>query len=71
MHDTDSFAQMPALDSIAEQPSPEELLFVFEPDQSPMGIACLRFLGDVAIGILPGVTAEEEDIIQLSFGKSE
>ena len=30
MHDTDSFAQVPALDSIAEQPSPEELLFVFE-----------------------------------------
>lgn len=30
MHDTDSFARMPALDSIAEQPSPEEMLLIFE-----------------------------------------
>ncbi|MDG4901411.1 MULTISPECIES: HNH endonuclease [unclassified Mesorhizobium] len=30
MHDTDSFARMPALDSIAEQPSPEETLLIFE-----------------------------------------
>jgi hypothetical protein len=30
MHDTDSFARMPALDSLAEQPSPEEMLLIFE-----------------------------------------
>jgi hypothetical protein len=30
MHDTDSFARMAALDSIAEQPAPEEMLLIFE-----------------------------------------